>query len=58
MPTCGNCETYVTRDFVRVFGVDGEVHGCPNCSTYREFSAGDGAASASEVDSGIEGVSF
>jgi len=36
MPTCEECDAYVTRDFVRVFGIDGDVHGCPHCSTYRE----------------------
>ncbi|WP_339103084.1 hypothetical protein [Haloterrigena salinisoli] len=55
MPTCGNCDAYVTGDFVRVFGVDDEVHGCPNCSTYRELSAGDGAVRAPEIESGSDG---
>jgi len=33
MPDCENCGRHVTSDFLRVFGVDGEVHGCPNCTT-------------------------
>ncbi|MDQ2049204.1 hypothetical protein RBH26_01775 [Natronolimnohabitans sp. A-GB9] len=48
MPTCGNCDGYVTRDFVRVFGIDGTVYGCPNCSTYRELCDGSGANRAVE----------
>ncbi len=43
MPTCEECDAYVTRDFVRVFGIDGNVHGCPHCSTYRELQDGEGA---------------
>ncbi|SEW31549.1 DUF7563 family protein [Natrinema salifodinae] len=42
MPTCGNCGAYVTRDFVRVFGVDGDIQGCPDCATYRELYTGAG----------------
>ena len=48
MPTCGNCDAYVTRDFVRVFGIDGEVHACPNCTTHRELSDGRGADRGAE----------
>lgn len=44
MPECAECGTYVTRDFVRVFGIGGEVHGCPRCTTYRELAGGDGAS--------------
>lgn len=40
MPTCSDCDAYVSRDFIRVFGVDGEVHGCPNCMTYRDLQEG------------------
>lgn len=43
MPTCDNCDEYVTRDFVRVFGVEGKVLSCPHCTTYRELQEG-GAA--------------
>ncbi|AGB31092.1 hypothetical protein C488_02011 [Natrinema pellirubrum DSM 15624] len=39
MPECQHCGAFVTRDFVRVFGVDGEVRECPACSTYREITA-------------------
>ncbi|MDS0475719.1 hypothetical protein [Natrinema sp. 1APR25-10V2] len=42
MPTCAECDAYVTRDFVRVFGIDGAVHGCPRCTTYRELQDGAG----------------
>ncbi|NUB91168.1 hypothetical protein HT576_09060 [Haloterrigena sp. SYSU A121-1] len=41
MPTCGECDAYVTSDFVRVFGIDGEVYGCPDCTTYRELQDGE-----------------
>lgn len=40
MPSCTECGEHVTRDYVRVFGVDGEVHGCPSCSTYRDLHGG------------------
>lgn len=46
MPACSDCGGDVTRDFVRVFGIDGEVHGCPDCSTYRELHDGDGVEGA------------
>ena len=31
MPYCQNCESHVTEDYVRVFGIDGEVNSCPSC---------------------------
>ncbi|WP_226483269.1 DUF7563 family protein [Natrinema amylolyticum] len=37
MPECGE---YVTQDFIRVFGINGDVHGCPTCTTYRELQDG------------------
>lgn len=52
MPPCGNCGEYVTRHFVRVFGIDGEVYGCPECSTYRELHAGDGIDAAERNENG------
>ncbi|MDS0477073.1 hypothetical protein [Natrinema sp. 1APR25-10V2] len=42
MPSCSECGEHVTRDYVRVFGVDGAVHGCPTCSTYRDLHGGTG----------------
>ncbi|MDS0476878.1 hypothetical protein [Natrinema sp. 1APR25-10V2] len=48
MPECGACGEFVTRDFIRVFGIDGEVHGCPTCTTYRELQ--DGSAVDQEGD--------
>ncbi|WP_162832287.1 DUF7563 family protein [Natronolimnohabitans innermongolicus] len=48
MPTCGECDAYVTADFVRVFGVNGEVSGCPNCATYRELQNGTGVEHRSD----------
>lgn len=47
MLICGSCDEYVTRDFVRVFGADGEIQGCPNCTTYRELCDG-GAVGSTE----------
>ncbi|WP_306059951.1 DUF7563 family protein [Natronococcus wangiae] len=49
MPICGDCGEYVTRDFIRVFGVDGEVHGCPDCTTYRELYDGGGVDHSSKT---------
>ncbi|WP_449289293.1 DUF7563 family protein [Natronorubrum tibetense] len=54
MPTCSNCEEYVTSDFVRVFGMDGAVDSCPNCSTYRELQNGSGAEHSLENRTGGE----
>ncbi len=45
MPYCSDCDAFITRDFIRVFGIDGEVHGCPNCMTYRELQVGSGVSS-------------
>lgn len=53
MPSCGNCGEYVTRHFVRVFGIDGEVYGCPECSTYRELHAGGGLETTDANDSNV-----
>lgn len=42
MYTCNNCEEFVTRDFVRVFGdSDDEVFGCPACMNMREVTNGE-----------------
>lgn len=41
MPECQECGNHVSENFIRVFGVDGEVHGCPECksqSSTREFA--------------------
>lgn len=51
MPMCANCESYVTRDFIRVFGVDGDVYGCPHCTTYSELQDGSGAESSQKKTS-------
>jgi len=41
--TCNNCGSYVTKQFVRVFGAnDGSVYGCMNCSTGRQLREGGG----------------
>ncbi|WP_455429728.1 DUF7563 family protein [Natrarchaeobaculum sulfurireducens] len=42
MPNCDNCDEFVTADYVRVFGLNGEVDGCPACMTYREIQQGGG----------------
>jgi len=39
--TCENCGSYVTKQFVRVFGGnDGAVYGCMNCMTGRDLREG------------------
>jgi len=43
--TCENCGSYVTKQFIRVFGGnDGSVYGCMNCSTGRTLREGGGRA--------------
>lgn len=38
---CNACGSYVTHDFIRVFGDnDGEIAACPACSTMRDLSRG------------------
>lgn len=44
MPNCLECDECVTPQYVRVFGVDGQVHGCLHCLTSREVLSGEGAA--------------
>lgn len=40
---CQNCGTYVTKQFVRVFGAnDGSVYGCLSCLTLRDLREGGG----------------
>ena len=40
---CQNCDTYVTKQFVRVFGAnDGSVYGCLSCLTLRDLREGGG----------------
>jgi len=41
--TCETCGSYVTKQFVRVFGGnDGAVYGCMNCTTGRDLREGGG----------------
>ncbi len=41
--TCENCGSYVTKQFIRVFGGnDGAVYGCMNCTTGRDLREGGG----------------
>ena len=50
MYTCNNCEGFVTRDFVRVFGdSDDEVFGCPACMNMRVVMDGAAASRRSAV---------
>jgi len=49
MLKCSNCGEHVTPDFLRVFGIDNEVHGCPACATYAELKEGAGARSDGEL---------
>jgi hypothetical protein len=39
MASCNNCETFITPDYVRVFGDnDGIVQGCPDCTTFSDLT--------------------
>ncbi|WP_143095458.1 DUF7563 family protein [Halopelagius inordinatus] len=50
MHTCHNCEEFVTRDFVRVFGdEEGRVFGCPSCLTTRDLQNGTASNSAASA---------
>lgn len=40
MPFCNNCERYVSHDFVRVFGRDGEVEHCLDCARNADLHEG------------------
>lgn len=44
MPDCYRCGSFVTTDFIRVFGTnDGEVHRCPECASFKELIEGQAA---------------
>jgi hypothetical protein len=48
---CANCGAYVTDRFVRVFGLDGTAHRCPECDTWVRIEEGSAAgASVSTPD--------
>jgi Zn finger protein HypA/HybF involved in hydrogenase expression len=48
VPNCRNCGAFVTPDFARVFGSnDGEVFGCPECTSFRALITGGSATPAS-----------
>lgn len=37
MPTCNNCGSYISKDFIRVFGDnDGTINRCLNCGKQSE----------------------
>lgn len=40
MPACSECGAHVTKDFIRVFGADGEVHGCLECMSGTDVKTG------------------
>lgn len=42
MPHCEHCESFVTAEYVRVLGVEGEVHACPNCEDRSRSAAHEG----------------
>lgn len=46
---CHGCNAPVSRRFVRVFGVDGTVHGCLECLTRTELAVGMGAVGTEEL---------
>lgn len=44
VPTCHNCDAFVTPAFARVFGDNhGEVFNCPDCTPFRVLVRGKGA---------------
>ncbi|WP_435160182.1 DUF7563 family protein [Halorubrum sp. SY-15] len=45
---CSRCGSAVSHSFVRVFGLEGEVHGCLDCRPRRELSQGDAAKRRSD----------
>lgn len=50
MPNCQACNGSVSESFVRVFGRDGEVWGCPDCLTHSEIQAGEAAIPPTEPE--------
>ncbi|WP_336023568.1 DUF7563 family protein [Halobellus salinisoli] len=40
---CERCGAAVSKQFVRVFGLDNTVHGCLNCLTRTELAVGEAA---------------
>lgn len=38
MPYCQDCGAWVSRNWIRVFGIDGNVDACRNCATIEELS--------------------
>jgi hypothetical protein len=51
---CERCGSAVSKQFVRVFGVENSVHGCINCLTRTELAVGEAALRTE--DSGDSGV--
>lgn len=50
MATCENCKSFVTSNFVRVFGDnEGCVHGCPECMDLSRLNKGQAAVSSPDV---------
>lgn len=49
---CQHCDSHVTADFVRVFGVDGSAQRCLDCATLAELRAG----AAAGLDSAEHGM--
>ena len=51
MAHCRNCGSWVTSDYVRVFGEDREtLHACPDCTTAKALARGAGADPESAPD--------
>ncbi|MGQ4556052.1 DUF7563 family protein [Halobellus sp. GM3] len=40
---CERCGSAVSKQFVRVFGVENTVHGCINCLTRTQLAVGEAA---------------
>ena len=45
---CGRCDAAVSRQFVRVFGLGGNVNGCLSCLTRNELAVGKAAVERRE----------
>ncbi|WP_425601429.1 DUF7563 family protein [Halobellus litoreus] len=47
---CTRCGSAVSKQFIRVFGVDNTVHGCLNCLTRTQLAVGEAATRGDRSD--------